>query len=113
MSGGFRVDAVAGQVLALHGELDLEGAPVLERVAGEALARRSDRLVLDCRGVTFCDSSGLNVLLRLHGRAGRVGARLVLAGVPESMRHVLRITETERLLALAGTVDEALTRPVP
>ncbi|MEU7240438.1 STAS domain-containing protein [Streptomyces sparsogenes] len=113
MSGGFQVDAVAGQVLALRGELDLEGAPVLERAAGEALAGQGDRLVLDCREVTFCDSSGLNMLLRLHGRAGQAGARLVLADVPEAMRHVLRITETEGVLTLAGTVDEALARPVP
>ncbi|MDX3231975.1 STAS domain-containing protein [Streptomyces sp. ME19-01-6] len=113
MARGFQVDTVVERVLALRGELDLEGAPVLERVAGEALARRPDRLVLDCRDVTFCDSSGLNVLLRLHGRAGQAGAQLVLADISSSLRHVLRLTETERVLALAGTVDEALARPVP
>ncbi|MET7937893.1 STAS domain-containing protein [Streptomyces sp. NPDC005322] len=113
MSSGFRIDSVAERVFALRGELDIEGAPELARVAGDALARPCDRLVLDCRGVTFCDSSGLNTLLRLHGQAGRAGARLVLADVSESMRHVLRLTEVEQVLTLAETVDEALAPPTP
>ncbi|QCX80677.1 Putative anti-sigma factor antagonist [Streptomyces sp. YIM 121038] len=100
-------------VLRLCGELDLEGAPALAEAAGPLLAVGSRTLVLDCHGVTFCDSSGLNTLLNLRQRAAESGARLQLARPSASVRHLLRLTHTERVFHVVedrveDTVEDAV-----
>ncbi|MFD0263981.1 STAS domain-containing protein [Kitasatospora indigofera] len=50
------------------GELDLDAAPIPALRAAPALTTGPPRTILitDLAGVTFCDSSGLNALLRAH-----------------------------------------------
>jgi len=59
-----------------RGELDLATAPTLRAtLAGIGGAAR---LVLDLRGLSFIDSTGLHLLVELHERAQRDGFELVL-----------------------------------
>jgi ABC-type transporter Mla MlaB component len=82
-------------LLCVAGELDISGAARLdEEIAAAAAACGS--LVLDLSGVTFCDSSGLAVLLRARRRHAGIAMRPG-AGV----LHVARL----------GCVDEALFGP--
>ncbi|MEV0444685.1 STAS domain-containing protein [Streptomyces spectabilis] len=97
--------AGARAVLRLSGELDLEGAPSLAEAAGPLLRDGSRTLVLDCHGVTFCDSSGLNTLLSLRERAVASGARLLLARPSSSVRHLLRLTHTERVFHVVDATE--------
>jgi anti-sigma B factor antagonist len=57
--------------VSLRGELDLATAPRLEH----ALAEAGDRVLLDLRGLTFMDSTGVRVLLEAAERGG--GLRIV------------------------------------
>jgi anti-anti-sigma factor len=57
--------------LVLRGELDLATAPQLEH----ALAAAGDGVLLDLRGLTFMDSTGVRVLLEAAERGG--GLRIV------------------------------------
>ncbi|QDQ15032.1 STAS domain-containing protein [Streptomyces spectabilis] len=99
--------AGARAVLRLSGELDLEGAPSLAEAAGPLLRDGSRTLVLDCHGVTFCDSSGLNTLLNLRERAAASGARLLLARPSASVLHLLRLTHTERVFHVVDAAEAA------
>lgn len=99
--------AGARAVLRLSGELDLEGAPSLAEAARPLLEDGSRTLVLDCHGVTFCDSSGLNTLLGLRERAEASGARLLIARPSASVRHLLRLTYTEQVFHLVDGADDA------
>jgi anti-sigma B factor antagonist len=64
-------EARGGCRITVRGELDLGTAPQLER----ALEDAGDDAVLDLRGLTFMDSTGVRVLLEAAGR-GR-GLRIV------------------------------------
>jgi anti-sigma B factor antagonist len=69
--------------LALAGELDVFTAPRLRSALREAHPARDESLVLDLRGLTFLDSSGLAVLLGAHeaaAREGRPPVRLAIKG---------------------------------
>ena len=57
--------------ITVSGELDLATSPLLRRAADEALARCPRCMEIDLGSVTFCDCSGLNVLL-----GARASARL-------------------------------------
>ena len=78
-----RDDDDGPQVLRLMGDIDLEAADELVRVA---TAVEGERIVLDVQAVAFIDSSGLDALLRIHRQ--RVGA-LVLRNPPPGVSRVL------------------------
>ncbi|MBH1934800.1 STAS domain-containing protein [Streptomyces sp. AV19] len=90
-------ERVAGGAITIElvGEIDImaeqELAPRIEALAGR---RRAD-LVIDLRGVTFLDASGLRLLLRARNRAVRGGGRLrVVRGGPR-VAKVIRIVRLE------------------
>jgi len=74
--------------LAVVGEIDASTAPAL----GTALAAADHHpLVVDLAGVTFCDSSGLRVLLEAHQRLADEGRRLVLANPSEVIARLFDV----------------------
>ena len=64
-------------LITVRGELDLATAPALERVLA-APTRHTGPLVLDLRGLSFIDASGLGVLLRADADARRHHTELKL-----------------------------------
>lgn len=58
-------------VLAAHGELDLLTVATVEREVQELRANGFTSIVLDLRELTFIDSTGLGLLLRLDAEAQR------------------------------------------
>lgn len=81
-------------VLALHGELDLASAPLLERELLDAESGRPGRIVVDLSGLRFVDSTGLHVLLRAHQRARENDHQLLLRRGPRAVHRVFEITGT-------------------
>jgi anti-sigma B factor antagonist len=81
--------------LVLAGELDLVGAPAVERQVRAALGRGARAIVLHLSDVEFIDSSGLRALLDATRAADEVGADLrILPGPP----HVMEVVEAAQLL---------------
>ncbi|GAB2577297.1 STAS domain-containing protein [Streptomyces capparidis] len=77
-------------VLRVEGELDLVSSPAVRRRVHSAVADGERRVVLDLSGLTFCDSSGINVLIasRRLLRSCNGGLRLVM---PQEGAHVNRV----------------------
>ena len=88
-------------VLRVVGEVDASTSPMLHEACLD-LASISDRLVLDLSGVTFMDSSGLHVLIRLHHREGTTS---VVVRNPSG--------QVLRLLQITDLASRFLERPVP
>jgi len=72
----------------------------------------ASRLVADLSGVTFCDASGLAVLVGVARRAGLLGGVLRLAAPAPLMSTVLRLTGLDSRLEIFATVPEATGAPV-
>jgi anti-sigma B factor antagonist len=80
-------------VLALHGELDLVGAPLLQSEIDGDVVDGAALVVLDLEDIQFIDSSGLRVILSAHERARERGQDFaVTPGSPQ----------VQRLLSIAG-----------
>jgi anti-anti-sigma factor len=101
---------VGGITIAeLTGELDIATAPpLLEQLLG-MLRPGSSRLVVDLSKVSFCDASGLAVLVSAARRAGLLGGFLRLAAVSPATGRVLHITGLDRTFAIFPTVQAATT----
>ncbi len=85
-----------GTLLALHGELDLGSAPVLEAALSELQSVGADRLVIDLGGLSFMDSTGVAVMLRAQQAAQDYGQWLICRPGPR---------QVQRLLELTGAID--------
>ncbi|GHF00568.1 hypothetical protein GCM10018785_74560 [Streptomyces longispororuber] len=93
-----------GTVIAVTGELDIHTCPRVER-ATAVLPVGDKTLRLDLSGVSFMDSMGLNLLLRLRNRIHGSGGHLVLAGLQAQPCAVLRLTETYALFDITCAAD--------
>lgn len=87
----FSVWTAGGYTIAvLTGELDVVCTPVLREQLLSVLRPRASRLVVDLSGVSFCDASGLAVLVGTARRAGLLGGLLRLAAPAPAVAAVLR-----------------------
>jgi anti-anti-sigma factor len=77
--------------LALRGELDVACTDrLMERL--DALARASRSVVVDLRGLTFMDSTGLKILWAATQSASNDGWSLSLIQGPEPIRSVFEMS---------------------
>jgi len=86
--------------IELAGELDIATGPDLERALETQLAQAVRDLVLDLRGVTFIDSSGLRVVLVASRSASDEGRRLIVVPGDGQVRRVIRLAQVEDRLDL-------------
>ncbi|MFF3071916.1 STAS domain-containing protein [Kitasatospora sp. NPDC057904] len=104
---GFTVDVqpwAEGTVLVPYGELDLDTVADLEAALTPALARPGTVIVVDCASLEFCDSTGLNVLLRAQARATADGSRIDLARPRPLIRRMLELTGATHALPIRDSV---------
>jgi anti-sigma B factor antagonist len=108
---GFAAQTAGGLSIAeLTGELDIASAPALRDQLLSLLRPGSNRLVIDLSRVSFCDASGLAVLVNTARRARLLGGFLRLAAVSPQVGRVLNITGLHQHLANFPTVQAAATR---
>ncbi|MEV7188076.1 STAS domain-containing protein [Kitasatospora sp. NPDC093102] len=81
-----------GTVLVLLGELDLDSSADLQNALDRAFAEPATVVVVDCAGLEFCDSTGLNALLRAKARAAVDGSRIELARPRPLILRMLELT---------------------
>ena len=95
-------------IATISGEIDIASAPVLREQLLGLLRPHASRIVIDLSGVTFCDASGLAVLVAASRRAGLLGGVLRLAAPAPLTATVLRLTGLESRFEMFPTVPEAL-----
>jgi anti-anti-sigma factor len=88
-------------VATLSGELDVACTPVLREQLLAVLTPRASRLVLDLSGVSFCDASGLAVLVSTGRRAGLLGGLLRLVAPSPAVDVALQVSG-QRPCSLSG-----------
>ncbi|MFF7974364.1 anti-sigma factor antagonist [Streptomyces sp. NPDC007905] len=99
----------AGAVIELAGELDHHTAnEVREALPGLGL-RAGQQLVLDLGGLTFCDSSGITVLIAARNHALAADASIALAAVPHRVSRIFRLVGLEQVFPSYLTVQDAET----
>ena len=95
----FRLEEATSR-LAVFGEVDAATAPTLDAALRRAAAEGHAELVIDCRGMTFIDSSGLNVLVANAKRLGAGDVRLVLESPSASAVRLFEISGLAQVLTI-------------
>jgi anti-sigma B factor antagonist len=103
-------DGVA--VLAVRGDLDIEGGSGLRQALLEAIGQHpGGRVVVDLEGVDFIDSAGLGVLLGGLKRARTDDGDLVLVATGKNVLKVFELTRLTRVFQIYSTRAAALDAP--
>ncbi|MFJ3791589.1 STAS domain-containing protein [Kitasatospora sp. NPDC090091] len=93
--GGLTVAArpwAGGTVLTLRGELDLDSVDLLHTALDSVLLTAGTTVVIDCGDLEFCDSTGLNAMLRGRAIADAGGSRIELARPRPLVLRMLELT---------------------
>ncbi|WP_395297873.1 STAS domain-containing protein [Kitasatospora hibisci] len=93
--GGLTVSVrpwAGGTVLTLSGELDMVSADLLRTALDSALQTAGTTVVIDCGGLGFCDSTGLNAMLRGRAIADAGGSRIELVRPRPLVLRMLELT---------------------
>jgi anti-anti-sigma factor len=99
-------------IVTINGEIDIARTPALREQLLGLLRPGASRLVIDLSGVTFCDASGLAVLVGVARRVGLLDGILRLAAPAPLMSTVLRLTGLDSRFEIFATVPEAIGAPV-
>ena len=98
-------------IVTISGEIDIACAPALREQLLGLLRPGASRLVVDLSRVTFCDASGLAVLVGVARRVGLLGGVLRLAAPTPLVSTVLRLTGLDSRFEIFATVPEAIGVP--
>ena len=80
------------------GEFDMSGASRFWAHVSEALATRPASMIVEARGLTFIDSSGLSALLRARDAAAEAGVAFGVKEPSSGLRRIAEICGVEDLL---------------
>jgi anti-sigma B factor antagonist len=81
----------------LGGEVDMANVPTYEAELMGHLGT-DPHLVVDCTDLTFIDSSGLNMLVRVRNAARQCGGDLVVRNVNDDCRRTFEVAALAELL---------------
>jgi anti-anti-sigma factor len=98
-------------IATLSGELDVACTPVLREQLLAVLTPRASRLVVDLSGVSFCDASGLAVLVSTGRRATLLGGLLRLVAPSPAVAVALHVSGLLRQFEIFPTAAAATTPP--
>jgi anti-anti-sigma factor len=86
--------------LRLTGEFDLAGVNQFERLLTADQTTEAATFVLDMRGLTFIDSSGLRALIMADQRVRAEGGRFIVVRGPDRVNAVLEMTGVAQRIEL-------------
>jgi anti-sigma B factor antagonist len=89
------------------GDLDLDTVHRVESALAGLREEGAGNLVLDLRGLTFMDSTGLRLVIRWHTAARQNGFRFAIVPGPEIVQRVFRLTGMDAHLTVVDPPDDA------
>ncbi|KOT42578.1 anti-sigma factor antagonist [Streptomyces caelestis] len=94
-------------VLEVRGELDHHTAHLLSRAVDDA-AFDDSGVVIDLTGLTYCDSTGITVLISAYQKSQATGAPLSLAGVNPDQMRVFSVVGLDQVFTFHPSTEAAV-----
>lgn len=98
-------------VITLPEEIDISNSEQVREELLSLLNRGPAVLIVDMAETTFCDSAGVNALVRAHKRATANGAEIRLVVASLGVLRVLAITGVDRLIPVYPSMTASLAEP--
>lgn len=96
-------------ILDVSGNIDMSNSPeVRKALLQEIRSKRAPRVVVNLTSVEYIDSSGVASLIEGLKAARELGSRLILFGLNESAREVLKISRLLKLFEIYDNEAQAI-----
>ncbi|WP_299535880.1 STAS domain-containing protein [uncultured Streptomyces sp.] len=96
-------------VLTVTGELDYHTSTRLHQALDDVPLAPGTGLVIDLAGLTYCDSTGITLLVTAYQRAEAIGARFSLAATSPDLLRVFHIVGLDQVFSLQPTTEQAIS----
>ncbi|MFJ5534904.1 STAS domain-containing protein [Streptomyces sp. NPDC093261] len=100
------VDGV--RVVTMQGEIDHDVKDVLSAALMPEDSTVPPRIVVDLSGVTFMDSSGINVFVAAYQQVSEAQGWLRIADAQDSVLRVLQLVGVDTVIPCHPTIEQAL-----
>ena len=101
-------------VVALPAQIDMANAGRIGQQLGSAFTPGVKTVIADMTATTFCDSSGISMLVRAHKQAAASRTQLRLVVPSAAVLRALTLVRMDHLLPIYPCLSQALvTGPVP
>jgi len=95
-------------VIALPAEIDMANASQVGQQLSSTLAVGVRAVIADMSATTFCDSSGISMLVQAHKQADANGTQLRLVVRSTSVLRALTLVRIDQLLPIYANLSQAL-----
>lgn len=95
-------------ILKLEGEVDVYTSPLLKEKIETLIKAKRPFIVLDLKGLSYMDSTGLGIMLAELMRVRNNGGNMVLVSPQKIIQKILRITNTDVYLKIYQNYEEAI-----
>ena len=95
-------------VVTLPAEIDITNADAIGEALSSAIVGGAGIVIADMTATTFCNSSGISVLVQAHRQAAANRAELRLVVLAAAVLHALTLVRVDFLLPIYSSLDAAL-----
>jgi anti-anti-sigma factor len=98
-------------IASLSGEMDMANADELRRALAGGLPAAPFRLIVEVSGLTFIDSTGINMLATVAREVEGSGGTIALVGPTSNVARVFEMVSLHELLPVTDSLEAALHVP--
>ena len=101
-----------GQVLVLspQGRLDSANAREFQALVMGRIDGGEKSMIMDLSGLAYISSAGIRVMQLASKALKESGGQFMLCAMKDHISNVFRISGFDRVIAIAGTLEDALAR---
>lgn len=97
-----------GIVINAAGDVDLYSSPKLREAIQDAVKKKLSPIVMNLKGVTYIDSSGVATLVEGLQRSKEFGGKFRLVGLKDRVYEVFQLARLQQVFEIFSTEAEAL-----
>ena len=91
-----------------EGDIDINSSPQLKKVFDKVSQAKSEKVLINLKGVGYIDSSGLATLVEILKNFRGYGGKLKLCNLSNKVKSLFEITKLEKLFDIVDTEEEAV-----
>lgn len=96
------------KMIILSGEIDMYSSPVLREKLLDLIKRKIPTLIVDFKGVSYIDSSGIATFVEGLKGMKSYGGRLQFFGLPQGIMEIFSFSKLDRVFEIYGNIDDAI-----
>ncbi len=91
-----------------EGDIDINSSPQVKKVFDKISQEKSEKVLINLKGVGYIDSSGLATLVEILKNFRNHDGKLKLCNLSNKVKSLFEITKLEKLFDITDTEEEAV-----